>query len=156
VEVAPVVLHTSLQVLVVAAAVKLQAVREVLSQTRRTPCLSVEVERPQQEALPLEETVFGQELQRLVTSLLPLALVEVVDHLLLPAAVVVLHLPVDLPVVVVVLGHRHHQLDRLAQAEPRLRVAMLSRIAPMKTCRLVAVAVVQAVRVLPHQVAQVA
>jgi hypothetical protein len=33
---------------------------------------------------------------------------------------------------------------------------MLSRIAPMKTFKLVAVAVVQAVQVLPHQVAQVA
>lgn len=150
------VLHTSLQVLVVAAAVKLQAVREVLSQTRRTPSLSVEAELPQQEALPLEETVFGQELLRLVTSLLPLASVEVVDHLLLQAVVVVLHLPVDLPVVAVVLGHRHHQLDQLAQAEPRSRVAMLSRIAPMETFKLVAVAVVQAVQVLPHQVAQVA
>jgi hypothetical protein len=118
--------------------------------------LSVEAELPQQEALPLEETVFGQELLRLVTSLLPLASVEVVDHLLLQAVVVVLHLPVDLPVVAVVLGHRHHQLDQLAQAEPRSRVAMLSRIAPMETFKLVAVAVVQAVQVLPHQVAQVA
>ena len=149
------VLHTSLQVLVVVVAVKLQAVREVLSQTRRTPSLSVEAELPQQEALPLEETVFGQELLRLVTSLLPLASAAVVArHLKLVRKD--MRLPADLPVVVVVLGHRHHQLDRLAQVEPRLRVAMLSRIAPMKTFRLVAVAVVQAVRVLPHQVAQVA
>ena len=149
------VLHTSLQVLVVVVAVKLQAVLEVLSQTRRTPSLSVEAELPQQEALPLEETVFGQELLRLVTSLLPLASVEVVDHLL-KLVRKDMRLPADLLVVVVVLGHGHHQLDQLAQAEPRSRVAMLSRIAPMKTFKLVAVAVVQAVQVLPHQVEQVA
>ena len=149
------VLHSSLQALVAVVAVKLQAVREVLSQTRRTPSLSVEAELPQQEALPLEEMAFGQELHRLVTSLLPLASAAVVArHLKLVRKD--MRLPVDLPVVAVVLGHRHHQLDQLAQAEPRSRVAMLSRIAPMKTFKLVAVAVVQAVQVLPHQVAQVA
>jgi hypothetical protein len=155
VEVVLVALHSRMQVLAVAVAVKLQPVREVLSQTRRTPSLSVEAELPQQEALPLEEMAFGQELLHLVTSLLPLASAAVVArHLKLVRKD--MRLPADLPVVVVVLGHRHHQLDRLAQAEPRLRVAMLSRIAPMETFRLVAVAVVQAVRVLPHQVAQVA
>jgi hypothetical protein len=155
VEVVPVVLHSSLQALVAVVAVKLQAVREVLSQTRRTPSLSVEAELPQQEALPLEEMAFGQELLHLVTSLLPLASAAVVArHLKLVRKD--MRLLVDLPVVVVVLGHLHGQVDPPAQAEPRLRAAMLSRIAPMKTFKLVAVAVVQAVQVLPHQVAQVA
>jgi hypothetical protein len=66
-----------------------------------------------------------------------------------------MHPPVDLPVVVVVLGHLHGQVDRPAQAEPRLRAAMVSRIAPMETFRLVAVVVVQAVRVPLDRVAQV-
>lgn len=67
-----------------------------------------------------------------------------------------MHLPVDSPAVVVVLGQVHGQVDRLAQAEPRLRVAMVSRMAPMETFRLVAVVVVQAVRVPLDRVAQVA
>ena len=66
-EVVPVELHSNMQVLVVVVVVKLQPAREVLSQTRRTPSLSVEAELPQQEALPLEEMAFGQELLHQVT-----------------------------------------------------------------------------------------
>ena len=53
--------------LVVAVVVKLQLVREVLLQTRRTRSSSVEVERLQQDSLALVEMAFGQELLLLVT-----------------------------------------------------------------------------------------
>jgi hypothetical protein len=67
VEVVLVALHSRMQVLVVAVAVKLQLVREVLLQTRRTRSSSVEVERLQQDSLALVEMAFGQELLLLVT-----------------------------------------------------------------------------------------
>jgi hypothetical protein len=67
VEVVLVALHSRMQVLAVAVAVKLQPVREVLSQTRRTRSLSVGVERLQLEALARVEMAFGQELLHLVT-----------------------------------------------------------------------------------------
>jgi hypothetical protein len=67
VEVVLVALHSRMQVLAVAVAVKLQPVREVLSQTRRTRSLLVGVERLQQEALARVEMAFGQELLHLVT-----------------------------------------------------------------------------------------
>jgi hypothetical protein len=62
-----VALHSRMQVLVVAVAVKLQLVREVLLQTRHIRFLLVEVERLQQEALALVEMAFGQELLHLAT-----------------------------------------------------------------------------------------
>jgi hypothetical protein len=67
VEVVLVALHSRMQVLAVAVAVKLQPVREVLSQTRHIRFLLVEVERLQQEALAQVEMAFGQELLHLVT-----------------------------------------------------------------------------------------
>jgi hypothetical protein len=67
VEVVLVALHSKMQVLVVVVVVKLQPAREVLSQTRRTRSLLVEVERLQRETLALVEMAFGQELLHLVT-----------------------------------------------------------------------------------------
>jgi hypothetical protein len=67
VEVVLVALHSRMQVLVAVVAVKLHLVHEVLSQTRRTRSLSVEVERLQQEALARVGMAFGQELLHLVT-----------------------------------------------------------------------------------------
>jgi hypothetical protein len=82
--------------------------------------------------------------------------VVVVDHPSLRAVAIVLDLQPDLPVVVVVLGHLHGQVDRPARAELHLRVAMVSHIAPMETFRLLAVVVAQAVRVPLDRVAQAA
>ena len=62
-----VALHSRIQVPVVAVAVKLQLVREVLLQTRHIRFLLVGVERLQLEALARVEMAFGQELLHLVT-----------------------------------------------------------------------------------------